>query len=148
MTRILRPQGATWGHRFWWLNSIEKTASGKRCGNCRNCGNRKGCLRRLLLDDSHTCLESTKRFPQLPQRRRRALTPVHRARRNTTFLLLPPLDSTGNAEERRARCESVFGHRGRGLRHVGKSRFMNWGDPACLSAGCGLQRGESQLERQ
>ena len=59
-----------------------------------------------------------------------------------------PLDRTGKAEERRALCESVFGHRGRRLRHVGKSRFMNLGGPASLSAGCGLQRGESPLERQ
>src|ERR1700686_1785927 len=40
-----------------------------------------------------------------------------------------PLDSTGKAEERRALCESVFGHRGRWLRHVRKSTFMNLGDP-------------------
>jgi hypothetical protein len=27
------------------------------CGNCRSRGNRKGGLRRLLLDDFHRCLE-------------------------------------------------------------------------------------------
>ena len=40
-----------------------------------------------------------------------------------------PLDSTGKAEERWALGESVFGHRGRRLRHVRKSTFMNLGGP-------------------
>jgi hypothetical protein len=40
-----------------------------------------------------------------------------------------PLDSAGKAEERQALSEPVLGHRGRWLRHVRKSTFMNLGDP-------------------
>ncbi len=47
-------------------------------------------LKRML---SHRCLESTKRFPQLPQRRRR-LSPTNLTRytfgRGPTFLLVKP----------------------------------------------------------
>ena len=40
-----------------------------------------------------------------------------------------PLDRPGKAEERQALSESVFGHRGRRLRHVRKSTLMNLGGP-------------------
>ena len=40
-----------------------------------------------------------------------------------------PLHRAGKAEERRTLSESVFGHRGRRLRHVRKSTFTNLGGP-------------------